>query len=60
MIVMKENSKMVRVAVRNVMNLAKLVLLSLPNVVLAKMASSMFKAQMNVWFNVKKDTHREI
>ena len=57
---MKENSKMVRVAVRNVMNLAKLVLLSLPNVVLAKMASSMFKAQMNVWFNVKKDTHREI
>ena len=60
MIVMKANSKMAWVVVRNVMNLAKLVLLSLPNVVLAKMVSSMFKAQMNVWFNVKRDTHREI
>ena len=27
---------------------------------LAKMVYSLFKAQMNVWFNVKRDTHREI
>ena len=60
MIVMEANSKMAWVVVRNVMNLAKLALLSPLNAHLAKMVYSLFKAQMNVWFNVKRDTHREI